>query len=102
MKAGLPSVKRTTLSREAYLALRSAILSRRRRQGSKLVVRILAEQLGLSPTPIKEALAALEREGLVVAVPHRSYFVPQITSDDVDTSSFSRPVREDRAPEPVR
>lgn len=84
MKPGLSSVKRTTLSREAYLALRSAILRRRRPPGSKLVVRVLAEQLGLSPTPIKEALAALEREGLVVAVPHRGYFVPQLTTDDIE------------------
>jgi DNA-binding GntR family transcriptional regulator len=77
-------IGRTTLSQEAYRALRSAILDRRFPPGSKLVVRVLAEDLGLSPTPIKEALAALEREGLVVAVPHRGYRVPRITLQDAE------------------
>ncbi|MDR7542986.1 MAG: GntR family transcriptional regulator [Armatimonadota bacterium] len=78
------AIGRTTLSREAYRALRSAILDRRLPAGSKLIVRVLSEDLGLSPTPIKEALAALEREGLVVAVPHRGYFVPEITPRDAE------------------
>ncbi len=77
-------IGRTTLSREAHRALRTAILDRRFLPGAKLVVRVLAEDLGLSPTPIKEALAALEREGLVVAVPHRGYHVPRITLQDVE------------------
>jgi DNA-binding GntR family transcriptional regulator len=77
-------VGQTTLSREAYRALRTAILERRLPAGRKLVVRVLAEELGLSPTPIKEALAALEREGLVVAVPHRGYHVPRITAHDIE------------------
>lgn len=76
-------IGRTTLAREAYRALRSAILDRRLPAGRKLVVRVLAEDLGLSPTPIKEALAALEREGLVVAIPHRGYHIPHITLQDV-------------------
>lgn len=52
--------------------------------GQKLVVRVLAEDLGLSPTPVKEALAALEREGFVVAVPHRGYRIPTITPHDIE------------------
>lgn len=77
------ALTRTTLNREAYKALRSAILARKLPPGHKLVVRVLAEELGLSPTPIKEALAALEREGLVVAVPHRGYFVPEPNLGDI-------------------
>jgi DNA-binding GntR family transcriptional regulator len=76
-------ISRTTLSREAYRALRSQILAHRLPAGSKLVVRQLAEDLALSPTPINEALAALERDGLVVAVPHRGCFVARITLDEV-------------------
>jgi DNA-binding GntR family transcriptional regulator len=74
---------RTTLNREAYKALRKAILGRKLPPGSKLVVRVLAEELGLSPTPIKEALAALEREGLVQAIPHRGYFVSNPSPEDM-------------------
>ncbi len=84
MHAARHLIGRTTLSREAYRALRTAILDRRFPPGAKLVVRVLAEDLGLSPTPIKEALAALEREGLVVAVPHRGYHVPRIALQDVE------------------
>ncbi|MCX7601200.1 MAG: GntR family transcriptional regulator [Meiothermus sp.] len=77
------ALARTTLNREAYKALRQAILSRKIPPGQKLVVRVLAEELGLSPTPVKEALSALEREGLVVAVPHRGYFVLEPSLEDV-------------------
>ncbi|MCX7784441.1 MAG: GntR family transcriptional regulator [Meiothermus sp.] len=77
------ALARTTLNREAYKALRQAILGRKIRPGQKLVVRVLAEDLGLSPTPVKEALSALEREGLVVAVPHRGYFVLEPSLEDV-------------------
>ncbi len=77
------ALARTTLNREAYKALRQAILARKIPPGQKLVVRVLAEDLGLSPTPVKEALSALEREGLVVAVPHRGYFVLEPSLEDV-------------------
>lgn len=77
------ALSRTTLNREAYKALRQAILGRTLPPGHKLVVRVLAEDLGLSPTPVKEALSALEREGLVVAKPHRGYFVVEPSLEDV-------------------
>ncbi|MCL6526832.1 MAG: GntR family transcriptional regulator [Thermaceae bacterium] len=77
------ALTRTTLNREAYKALRNAILNRKLPPGKKLIVRALGEELGLSPTPIKEALSALEREGLVVAVPHRGYFVLEPTPADI-------------------
>lgn len=80
----LASSSRLTLQAEAYRVLRSAIIDRRIPAGTKLLVRTLAEQLDLSPTPIKGALAALEREGLVTAVPHRGHFVTQISARDIE------------------
>jgi DNA-binding GntR family transcriptional regulator len=77
------AIPRTTLTLEAYRALRRAILNRRYPPGTKLVVRELAQALGLSPTPVKEALAALEREGLVRAIPHRGYQVPALGLEDI-------------------
>jgi len=85
---------RKTLSDEAYLALRSAILSRRFTPGDKLVVRKLSEAMGLSPTPIKEALVALTREGLVEARARRGYYVPRITMQDIDETYALREVVE--------
>jgi DNA-binding GntR family transcriptional regulator len=51
--------------------------------GSKVVVRLLSERLSLSPTPIKSALAGLERDGFLVAIPHRGYFVPEVDVRDM-------------------
>jgi DNA-binding GntR family transcriptional regulator len=77
------TVERHTLLNAAYDCLRAAVLDGSLVPGSRVTVRPLAEQLGLSPTPIKAALAALEREGFLVAVPHRGYFVPEVRADDL-------------------
>ena len=77
------TIQRTSLSRQAYKALRSAILNRELAPGSKVSVRPVSEALGLSPTPIKEALLALEREGLVSAITNRGYYVPTFGAIDV-------------------
>lgn len=45
--------------------------------GTRLVVRPLAEQLGLSPTPVKMALATLARSGLVTSSYQSGYSVPR-------------------------
>lgn len=79
----MQALSRTTLAGQAYEAVRAAILDGRLAPGSKVVVRPLAEGLGLSATPIKAALAALEREGFLVAVPHRGYFVPEVDAADL-------------------
>lgn len=44
---------------------------------------MLTDRLGLSATPVKAALAALEREGFATATPHRGFFVSEIGADDV-------------------
>src|SRR5215470_5898991 len=77
------TVARRTLLSAAYDNLRAAVLDGSLAPGSRVTVRPLAEQLGLSPTPIKTALAALEREGFLVAVPHRGYFVPEVSTEDL-------------------
>lgn len=77
-------VKRMTLSEAAYQAIRRDIITGAMAQGSKLIVSTLAKALGLSATPINEALAALEREGLVSYAPHRGYFVWTITHDNIE------------------
>lgn len=51
--------------------------------GSRMTVRPIAEQLGLSTTPIKAALMTLEREGVPISELHRGYFVPELSIDDM-------------------
>jgi DNA-binding GntR family transcriptional regulator len=77
-------VKRTTLSEGAYDAIRRKIITGVLTPSSKLVVANLANGLNLSATPINEALAALEREGLVTYLPHRGYFVSSVTPENVE------------------
>jgi DNA-binding GntR family transcriptional regulator len=78
------AVKRTTLSEGAYEAIRRKIITGVLAPSSKLVVATLANGLDLSATPINEALAALEREGLVSYLPHRGYFVSSVTPENVE------------------
>ncbi|MEO9010339.1 MAG: GntR family transcriptional regulator [Nakamurella sp.] len=75
--------ERDTMSSRAYDGIREAILDGTFAVGGNLVVRRLIDELGLSATPIKVALAALAREGLVVALPRRGYFVATFELDDI-------------------
>ncbi|MDI3318016.1 MAG: GntR family transcriptional regulator [Bacillota bacterium] len=60
---------------EVSKAIRAAILDGRAPKGTHLVERELAEQLGVSRTPVREALRRLEREGLLVYEPRRGVVV---------------------------
>lgn len=51
--------------------------------GDRLPVRDLAEQYGVSKTPVREALGALQHEGLVEIVPRVGYFVSHMTVEEV-------------------
>jgi DNA-binding GntR family transcriptional regulator len=64
--------------------IRSAMLQGTFRPGERLVETTIAEQLGVSRAPVREALAALEREGIVVHVPRRGYFVVDFTDKDIE------------------
>lgn len=77
------SLMRSTLSSMAYQAIRQAILSGRLAPGSHVSVRPLCEEFGLSATPVKAALHALEREGFLVLRPHRGFFVPEVDRADM-------------------
>jgi DNA-binding GntR family transcriptional regulator len=62
--------------------IRNAILSGELAPGSALVEQELAAQLGVSKTPVREALKTLEGTGLVVMVPYRGAAVRELTRAD--------------------
>lgn len=51
--------------------------------GEPLVVKDLAAEIGLSPTPVREALACLSGEGLIERQRGRGYFFPALTASDI-------------------
>lgn len=77
------TIDRRTYAQQAYAEIRRLIIDGALAPGSKVVVRLLSERLTLSATPIKSALAALERDGFLVAIPHRGYFVPKVSVQDM-------------------
>ncbi|MGI9951733.1 GntR family transcriptional regulator [Moorellaceae bacterium AZ2] len=65
--------------REVYHILREAILTGKLKPGERMVERHLARQLGVSRTPVREAIRKLELEGLVEHVPRRGVVVARIS-----------------------
>jgi len=67
----------------AYERLKQAILSGRLHPGQPLPIQELAETMEMSRTPVREAVRALEAEGLVEVFPSRGTFVSNISVDDI-------------------
>jgi DNA-binding GntR family transcriptional regulator len=71
---------------QAYAALKDVIVSMdiyRSRSDIRLDERRLAQNFGISRTPVREAMAQLEREGFVRSVPRRGVYVVRKTKRDV-------------------
>jgi len=75
---------------QAYLALREAIVAAELEPGRRLSENELAQRLGISRTPVREALARLRDERLVAVVPQLGSFVTLISSDAVADAQFVR------------
>src|SRR5215470_6051865 len=81
-----PIDSRETFKDKAYAALRQVIMSSdiyRSRTDIRLDERQLAQDFGISRTPVREAMAQLEREGFVRSVPRRGVYVVRKTKSEV-------------------
>src|SRR6201998_980001 len=81
-----PIDSRETFKDKAYQALRTVIVSSdiyRSRTDIRLDERRLAQDFGISRTPVREAMAQLEREGFVRSVPRRGIYVVRKTKREV-------------------
>lgn len=71
------------LDQKAYLILKNMIISRRLLPGDKIPQEKLAQDLGISRTPLVSALKYLEKEKLVEAIPRKGFYVRLFTKEEM-------------------
>ena len=81
MSSVLTTRETSDLTREAIGALREMIVRRQLAPGAQIRQVELAQRLGLSRSPLRQALSALETEGLVTHEQQRGYFVARMSVD---------------------
>lgn len=79
-----PLARGTVLSEQVYDFLRAALISRTIEPGSRLNLEKLGRELHVSNTPLRQALARLEAQGLVAKVAYRGF----IASPLLDSTTF--------------
>lgn len=77
--------------------LRRTIVSGELRPGVQVRQDAIAEQLGVSRVPVREALRILEGEGLVSSQPHRGYFVTELSYEELTEAYRIREILEAEA-----
>ena len=81
---GLRIRKRKSLREEVYESLRKSILHGKLNPGQHLIEEQLANQVGISRTPVREAFHKLERDELVTRLPKGGFAVREFTKEDVE------------------
>lgn len=80
--SGTGPVTRSTLRQQIADALRDEVLAGRLQPGQEFTVKEIAEQYGVSATPVREALVDLSAQGLLEAVQHRGFRVHEYSPAD--------------------
>jgi len=79
----LEQVTTETLQEKVYTAIKDSIMRNDLLPGQPLSIDELARDLGVSPTPVREALTRLSADGLVERVRNKTAVVAEITAEDV-------------------
>ncbi|UYQ63484.1 GntR family transcriptional regulator [Streptomyces peucetius] len=87
---GTSAVTRNTLRQQIADALRDEVLAGRMQPGQEFTVKEIAEQYGVSATPVREALVDLSAQGLLDSDQHRGFKVHQFSVDDYRTMVETR------------
>ncbi len=77
-------MSRDLLRERARAAIREQVASGRLKPGAQIVEATLATEIGVSRSPVREALRELEREGVVVSHPNRGCFVVELGPEDAE------------------
>ena len=76
-------IRRPQLADEVATHLRALIMSGRLRPGERVRLEEVAEQLGVSITPVREALLTLRGEDMVELEPRKGYVVAPLSKQDI-------------------
>lgn len=87
---GGTAVTRSTLRQQIADALRDEVLAGRLQPGQEFTVRQIADQYGVSATPVREALVDLSAQGLLDSDQHRGFKVHRFSVDDYRTMVEAR------------
>ncbi len=79
-----PVIRRRNLGDDVYQILWSRIVSRDLHPGEKLSDLRLSSELGVSRTPVREALHRLLQDGVIRAEPNRGFFVTSFSARDIE------------------
>ncbi len=82
---------------QVYTILRQAIISSQLAPGEAIRKEVIAAQLGVSRTPISDAINRLADEGLVEIYPQTGTFVARLLLDKIETAQFVRAALETAA-----
>ncbi|GAA0658331.1 GntR family transcriptional regulator [Streptomyces thermocarboxydovorans] len=82
MPSGHVAVTRSTLRQQIADALRDEVLAGRLQPGQEFTVKEIADQYGVSATPVREALVDLSAQGLLDADHHRGFRVHEYSAAD--------------------
>lgn len=89
--AGLSAIAgRQSLRERVAESLRAALVSGRMVPGPTYSIPTLAEQFGVSATPVREAMLDLVNEGIVAPVPNKGFRVVELTDEELDQISELR------------
>lgn len=81
----LSVVKKNVSLRETVAqALRAAVISGEMKPGEVYSAPTLGKRFGVSPTPVREAMLDLVKEGLVVSLPNKGFRVTEVSDADLD------------------
>lgn len=82
--SGIPQANRERIADSVYTTLRRAIVRHELKPGTHLSVPALAEQFGVSRSPVREAVQRVVREGLATELPHRGAFVIEFKTPELE------------------
>ena len=86
--------ERKSLGQDVFEYLKNAIIDQTIEPGSRLVESKIADMLGISRTPLREALHKLEREDWIEKNPSGGFQVVTLTKDDIEETFGIRSVLE--------